>query len=1499
MFRSRSKKEKITTPEGCRVAESNNSSNDDFQKLRISQPETSRRDILESQNLELATNQGQRRSQTHQGHSSDVVATEDEKQSKNLWMLAFEALKLRDPELVTAYECHLASADPSHTVSAFTSPSPELIKAIIKERLEHREANRLVVHLGTRPIKVREQGEKIIKFILWSNSFISAAVSVQPYAALAWSGVSILLPLLLNSSQQSRVMLEGLTSVSDILRLYRIKETLYLQDSNKSACLDFLKAIEELYTDIFEYQARLICYLSWNSAKRGFRGMLKLDDWKEMLEKIKASDDRCTQYSTMFSKEEEHQFYAKESSYIEQSLDFQKQVFDMFEASRALAQRERRDDKEAELLQSLASDYKSDKDSISTRVPGTCEWFFKDQRFLDWRDSKTSRLLWVSAGPGCGKSVLSRSLIDERRVCTNALTSTVCYFFFKDGQEQRTRGSNALSAILHQLFGNTTVISHALSSYKSYGDKLRDSFSELWGLLVECARNPETGDIICVLDALDECKKEARNQLMQKLVGFFSQKDSDKKPSFALKFLVTSRPYDDLEQQFQPLSGVSTYLHFDGDDESETIGKEIDLVIDAKIPDIAGDFSDGERKRISDHLKNMNNRTYLWLFLTIDIIMESRSNFRRVSSLDMLLHNLPSEVSDAYEKILARSSDQNLAQILLQLIVAATRPLSLTEVNIALAIATQKERCTSQKALNLWPSETFRSTIQNICGLFVSVHDGKVSLIHQTAREFLTRTTQSDSTHSEKWQGCVEMAMAHSAISKICLVYLDFDDFASLSSDKDNEGYPFLDYAAKNWPVHYRFQHSESAKDLQKTAQRLCSAPQPLWFKIYCSSYYISDDGWTGLELASWLGLIDVAESFLNKRVDVNAQNGEYGKALKAASYEGHEKVVQMLLEKGANVNAQGGKYGNALQGASYGGHEKVGRTLLEKGADVNAQGGRYGNALQAASYRGHEKFLQMLLEKGADVNAQGGFFGDALQAASYGGHQKVVQTLLDKGADVNAQGGKYGNALQVASYRGREQVVQMLLEKEVDVNAQGGLFGNALQGALCRGHENVAHTLLENGADVNAQGGEYGNALQRASYGGLEKVVQTLLEKGADVNAQSGRYGTALQGASYRGHENVAQTLLENGADVNAQGGEYGNALQGASYGGLEKVVQTLLEKGADVNAQGGEYGNALQAASSEGHEKVVQTLLEKGADVNAQGGRYGNALQAASCEGHEKVVQTLLKKEADVNVQGGEYGNALQAASCEGHETVVQTLLEKGADVNAQGGRYGNALQGASYGGHNNVVQILLEKGGNLSRNDMQGRNPLHLACAGGQLKIVERLLNVPCSLTLIDKQGRNCLHHAASNGSIALVTWLLKKGMDPNLADRNRWTSLHWAARSGSVGTVRVLKDAGCKLTIEAIEGWTPHSVAIFHRNESLQSELASELDINPLVTAAESTDNERKVIPGLWHEGYHCDGCFLEIYGPRYKCSKCPDFDFCFKCKVSSSETHGDHEFDKIE
>ncbi|MCJ1465677.1 hypothetical protein MMC07_004296 [Pseudocyphellaria aurata] len=254
---------------------------------------------------------------------------------------------------------------------------------------------------------------------------------------------------------------------------------------------------------------------------------------------------------------------------------------------------------------------------------------------------------------------------------------------------------------------------------------------------------------------------------------------------------------------------------------------------------------------------------------------------------------------------------------------------------------------------------------------------------------------------------------------------------------------------------------------------------------------------------------------------------------------------------------------------------------------------------------------------------------------------------------------------------------------------------------------------------------------------------------------------------------------------------------------------------------------------------------------------------------------------------------------------------LLKKGADVNAQGGELGNALQAASYGGHDKVVQILLDKGADASRKDMQGRTPLHLACAGGRFEILERLLSFTLELAVFDKQGRNCLHHAASGGSSNIVTWLLENGFDPNLPDRDGWTALHWAAKSRCASTVQVLKDAGGTSTFEAIISWTPHSVAIFHHSESLpildasvpneatDSELAPNEDIHPGAAAFGSIVEKQRINPGMKQEGVFCDGCLLDIYGARYHCSDCPDFDYCFKCKVSSDETHEGHRFVKLE
>ncbi|KAI3167086.1 hypothetical protein DTO039G3_6353 [Penicillium roqueforti] len=57
--------------------------------------------------------------------------------------------------------------------------------------------------------------------------------------------------------------------------------------------------------------------------------------------------------------------------------------------------------------------YAEQKNINPNRAKGTCRWPFQSSEYIRWWESNCNDLLWVSADPGCGKSVLVRSIIDD------------------------------------------------------------------------------------------------------------------------------------------------------------------------------------------------------------------------------------------------------------------------------------------------------------------------------------------------------------------------------------------------------------------------------------------------------------------------------------------------------------------------------------------------------------------------------------------------------------------------------------------------------------------------------------------------------------------------------------------------------------------------------------------------------------------------------------------------------------------------------------------------------------------------------------------------------------------------------------------------------------------------------------------------------------------------------------------------------------------------------
>ncbi|EFR03581.1 HET domain-containing protein [Nannizzia gypsea CBS 118893] len=48
----------------------------------------------------------------------------------------------------------------------------------------------------------------------------------------------------------------------------------------------------------------------------------------------------------------------------------------------------------------------------------------------------------------------------------------------------------------------------------------------------------------------------------------------------------------------------------------------------------------------------------------------------------------------------------------------------------------------------------------------------------------------------------------------------------------------------------------------------------------------------------------------------------------------------------------------------------------------------------------------------------------------------------------------------------------------------------------------------------------------------------------------------------------------------------------------------------------------------------------------------------------------------------------------------------------------------------------------------------------------------------------------------------------------------------------------------------------------------------------------------------HSGVKCDSCSSKVYGSRYKCSRCPDFDLCCYCFADAMKIHPQHQFKEI-
>jgi ankyrin repeat protein len=713
-------------------------------------------------------------------------------------------------------------------------------------------------------------------------------------------------------------------------------------------------------------------------------------------------------------------------------------------------------------------------------------------------------MLWVSADPGCGKSVLAKHLVDS--VLRTTESTTMCYFFFKDDFEDQRNVVSAICCILHQLFmQKRTLLSDAvLDQFDIDGETFTGSFSDLWQTLINVAKDENAGEIICLLDAFDECEGQGRSPLAQKLCELYGTPRD-----FNLKFLLTSRPWGEICQGFQPLKIPRLpmiHLSGEGDEEMKKISQEIDVFIKARVQDIGArrKLTHEEQKLLLGGLMRVPHRTYLWVHLTLELFLKER-HIDKIGILKVTSH-LPKTIDEAYNSILSKSHDPETAKKILHIVVAATRPLTVTEMALAFVL---RENHRSYDALDpdLIPEDRFREDVRDICGLFVTIIDSRLYLLHQTAKEFLVQNDTGSSPKGVptdlKWKHSLRPQESHRILTEICIWHLLLEDFEDTPLGEDGslsqyvKDHVFLDYSAKHWAAHFRELQIEVQGAMTQSILRICETTSQrclTWFRInWTSTNTDFPRSFTNLMIVSYFGLQTAVKHLLKMDgVDLNSRDDTYQRtALSWAAGNGFDAVVKLLID---DVSTR----------------QRVVRLLSGKRAKIDTVD-RYGRTpLSYAVWSGKVAVVKLLVKAGARADSKDEIGGTPLSYAVCNGYREIIKLLLKGDTQVDFEDISK-ELLFSAAEKGHEDVVRLLLDTgKTDLDAKDDYGQTPLLVAARNGHGAIAKLLLATGEiNVHTEDRDGWTPLSWATEGGYKDVVELLLKAGAKIDYEYTVYGS------------------------------------------------------------------------------------------------------------------------------------------------------------------------------------------------------------------------------------------------------------------------------------------------------------------------------------------------------------------------------------------------------
>ncbi|KAJ7117132.1 hypothetical protein C8R44DRAFT_593899, partial [Mycena epipterygia] len=370
--------------------------------------------------------------------------------------------------------------------------------------------------------------------------------------------------------------------------------------------------------------------------------------------------------------------------------------------------------------------------------PGTGSWLLRSPEFRDW-ESAFGKTLWCRGMPGAGKTVLASLVVNhlQYQSRTENIGVACIYLNYKEAESQTPQ--NLLGCLWRQLVLGKPIHPEVHALYEKHREQqTRLTLDEVYKTLSLSVA--QYSKVYLIVDAVDEYPEEQRTILLESLAAIDGN------------VMLTSRPHIDPDSTALPNLQL-VEIQATEDDMQQYIATQI-----SKSTRLSKHIR--TRPELADEIQSKILTNVNGMFLLAKLHIDSLTTKNTIKAVKEALHQLPKDLRHTYEEAMERidhqgEDDRQLAHLTLTWVANAKRPLSIGELQEALAIEPDATDLDPDNLLDI-------SIILSVCAGLVIVDEtaSVVRLIHYTTQDYL------DSIQSQRFPD------AQTEITSRCLTYL-------------------------------------------------------------------------------------------------------------------------------------------------------------------------------------------------------------------------------------------------------------------------------------------------------------------------------------------------------------------------------------------------------------------------------------------------------------------------------------------------------------------------------------------------------------------------------------------------------------------------------------------------------------------------------------------------------------------------------------------------------